>query len=175
MQALAIKKGMTGSMTEGAGAGQTQTSDAHGQERRWALVAAVRDVGDSRRQRVLSYLAKNLNVVTVPVRISAIRSCLNLIRTISPRKALWRDRSKRNAYYFRAASLALSDSIGMTPNGAYDVIFLFEALYGPGLGSRTKKPYLIYEDSTSALALRTWPDWVPDTARSRAYQELESE
>src|SRR5438132_2868022 len=144
-----------------------------GRERRLTIVAALRDTGDARRQGILTYLAKRLHIVSVPVALPPVSRYLNLLRNISPRKALWRDRCKRSGYYFREASRALAGVIHKSTGGSYDLIMLFEALYAPYVESHACKPYLMYEDSTLALALKVWPEWVPDVARTPEYRKVE--
>jgi glycosyltransferase involved in cell wall biosynthesis len=52
---------------------------------------------------------------------------------------------------------------------------IFEALFAPGTGAKILKPFVIYEDGTSRMALKRWADWVPRTARTTRYRELEAE
>lgn len=145
------------------------------QKQRITMAVALRDIGNGRRQRVLTYLANRFNIVSVPVKLPPVSRCLNLIRTASPRKSLWHIRSKRNSYYFKEASRALTEALHRRTGGFYDLTILFEALYAPYLVMRPSKPYLVYEDSTRAISLKAWPDWVPDTARTQEYCQLELE
>lgn len=155
--------------------GLESVAQTSGREQRITMVAAMRDVGDARRQRVLTYLAKRLNIVSVPFGLPLVSRYLNLIRTVSPQKAVWRNRSKRNDYYFQEASRALAGAIHRSTGGSHDLIILFEALYAPYVEPHACKPYLVYEDSTRAISSKVWPDWVPDMARSPDYSRLESQ
>jgi alpha-maltose-1-phosphate synthase len=142
------------------------------------VVAALRDLssyGGGRSQGVLDFLGPPLEISPVAVQLSLRQKAINLIGSIAGRRSLWVERSKKNSYFFRAMSTALAQSIQRATRGNYDVILMFEALYSPGLGSGRLEPYVIYEDCTSRVAAQRWPSWVPDTARTVAYQRLEAD
>ncbi len=112
-------------------------------------------------------------MIEVHAEMPRSKRLINLLMSISPSRELWRERSKKNPYYFRETSNALRSAISRATGGRYDVILLFEALFSPGINQTRLAPYVIYEDSTSTMAIAHWPRWVPDSARSAAYRELE--
>lgn len=140
------------------------------------IVTAYRDLkGDDRRQKVLEYLTLRHDVCPLTPKLAKFKKAINLVLTFSNDRCIWRERSKKNSFYFRHMSDLIRSSVFQHCSQGYDVILTFEALFSPGYGERTLKPYVVYEDSTSQMAVKRWPTWVPDTARRRCYQRLESD
>ena len=139
------------------------------------VVSLARALGsDERRQKVAFYLRRRCEVVDVGVRLPLAQRIVNLSRTTSPRRDVWRERSKKNPYFFTQVSRAVRREIARRA-GDWDVVLMFEALFSPGLAESRLWPYAIYEDSTSMMAMAQWPEWVPDSARSDAYLALEQQ
>jgi hypothetical protein len=139
------------------------------------LISAARDLGgDERRQKVISYLKTAFEVIEVRAHMPRSARLLNLLATASPNKERWRERSKKNAFFFRHTSTAVRRRLADVSRPG-DVVLVFEALFSPGLGSNRFQPYVIYEDGTSQMARQRWPRWVPDTATTDQYVQLETE
>ncbi len=136
------------------------------------IIAINRDIGDARRQRVLNFFGNKAEIFVVQAKIKGIKKIVNLIRTFCSNKDIWRERSKKNEYFFKAISKNIGINIKNKFSNNYDVILLHEALYSPGLGDNLCKPYIVYEDSTAILAQRYWPSWIPDTALTKEYRDL---
>jgi glycosyltransferase involved in cell wall biosynthesis len=139
------------------------------------IIAIVRDWrGDERRQRVVEHLNTKWEVVRVVPRLPRSFRLLNLLLSISVSRTQWRERSKKNPFFFWAVSEMIRKRVIAQGRCEGDVILTFEALFSPGTGRRILKPFVMYEDATSKMALTHWPAWVPSTARTTRYQRLES-
>ena len=140
------------------------------------VIAVTRDLGgDERRQRVVEHLEQKFETVRVVPRLPPLIRILNLVHSFNVRKDTWREQSKKNVFFFRAMSKAIRKSILTVRRGSSDVVMTFEALFAPGCGEDVIKPFVMYEDGTSRMTLQRWPDWVPATARTPAYRQVEEE
>jgi len=137
------------------------------------ILAITRYIGDSRRQNLLKYLSKKAEVSVFHLALTKRKYFINLIKTFSFNRTLWRERSKKNEYFFKEMSKAIEKEIAQNKVCKYDIILLFEGLYSPGLEDTLCKPYIIYEDTTSKIVRKYWPPWVPDTMQTNAYELLE--
>jgi len=138
------------------------------------IVAITRDLGaDERRQRVVQHLKTIYDVVCIQPKLSLLARTANLALSVSVRKDAWRERSKKNAFFFASMSRSIRRAVLRHPRQPDDVILTFEALFSPGFGSSLLKPFVMYEDGTSKMTMKRWPPWVPATARSKRYCQLE--
>lgn len=140
------------------------------------IIAITRDLGnDERRQRVVEHLRAKCEIVRLPPRMSGFSRVLNLALSYNPQRQIWREQSKKNAFFFASMSRGIRRSLAGMGREIGDIVMTFEALFAPGIGRGMVKPYVIYEDCTSRMTVKRWPSWIPKTARTPRYRQLEEQ
>lgn len=128
--------------------------------------------GGVRRQQLLSALGKKVEIKTIQIHLPFSRKILNYLLCFHGSRTLWRERVRKNEFFFNAMSREAGKAISRHGK-ASDVIFLFEGLFGPGRPDFWP-PYVIYEDTTAEICRHKWPAWVPDTMNSPEYRRYEA-
>jgi glycosyltransferase involved in cell wall biosynthesis len=123
---------------------------------------------------LLDALNKKTKIKKVKVELPFTKRMLNLIYSFSHRKNEWIENTKKNLFVFKQWSMELEKKIKHDYNSKDDVIFMFEALYSPGLLLNALKPYVIYEDSTPKQSQKNWSGWVPRRALCNEYAMLKN-
>jgi glycosyltransferase involved in cell wall biosynthesis len=137
--------------------------------------AIKRDWHDARLHTLLNYLQTDADVSELAADLNWLSKLFLRGRYFSMNRERWRERTKKNAHFFRCSSDLIARRLDAHQSEGYDVLFLFEALYSPGIGSSLRTPYVIYEDTTTLLANRLWPRWVPDSYLKEDCFSLEKE
>ena len=132
------------------------------------LVARRHLKGGFRRQQLLQYLEKYAELNIVDIELTPINKIINYIFCFHVRKSLWRERLRKNAYYFHSMSFQVKKVLD-AHRKQYDAVLFFEGLFGPGTYTGPCIPYAIYEDTTAMVCRREWQPWAPDTMNSQKY------
>lgn len=137
------------------------------------IACIKRDIGDSRRQKIVEHLSTYFETIQVRIGLRQMQSALNLLGSFSFIKSRWMEKTKKNIYFYKSMTDNLEASLSKIQPPP-DLFLQFEALYGYSERLNAKFDHIIYEDATSKLALKMWPEWVPQMAKSNSqYYGLE--
>ena len=88
---------------------------------------------------------------------------LAILRYVYPDRVGWRQRAGLAAPTFRRLTRAIERELEHWPPGSYDVLLMFQTVFGPG----RDHPYTVYTDNIHTLTWRFLPKWAPLSDRQR--------